>query len=249
MTDRALQEPLSALYALAQDSKFVFGSPLGPFSIGGVQAYVPRFVFFGPYASEDSWRLAFLAGLDHRDHRPSRALLSLMIALATDAERAHGLSLTFFPLLDVAGLHLGTGDRDLGSAWGQDAEPEIELITKDSANQAYHGFIRIETAYGGEEFLRILVRGWGATALESDLRWIASEGAHPFPVRFEVFPPELSVLDGPLGWPRNSSLAPFELILRVPDSWSDEDYEHSVGLVVEHFVRRYRAYQAYGQHL
>src|SRR4051812_3527006 len=73
----ALGQQLATLYALAQKSEHVFGTPLGPFEHAGRQHYVPRFVYFGPQTSEESPRLAFLAGLDSRDLRPTLALLHL----------------------------------------------------------------------------------------------------------------------------------------------------------------------------
>ena len=42
---------------------------------------------------------------------------------------------------------------------------------------------------------------------------------------------------------------PFEVTLRIPGSWSDEAYEHAAGPVLERFLKRHRAFQAYGEHL
>ena len=89
---------MSGLYALSQDSPYVFASPLGPLPAGGPGACLPRFVFFGPHACDESWRIAFLAGLDCRDLRASRALVALATRLATDGAAGHALNLTFFPL-------------------------------------------------------------------------------------------------------------------------------------------------------
>ena len=46
-----------------------------------------------------------------------------------------------------------------------------------------------------------------------------------------------------------ASMAPFELTLRVPTAWSDDDYDRVVMSVLSRFILRYRAFQAYGQHL
>ncbi|HEY5229155.1 MAG TPA: hypothetical protein VIJ19_11480, partial [Opitutaceae bacterium] len=66
-TADTLHAELSALYALSQNSPYVFASPVGPVPTVSRAAFLPRFVFFGPHASEESWRLALLAGFDHRD--------------------------------------------------------------------------------------------------------------------------------------------------------------------------------------
>ena len=48
----SLRTHLSAVYALSQNSRHVFASPLGPVVVGRRQTYLPRFVFFGPLASD-----------------------------------------------------------------------------------------------------------------------------------------------------------------------------------------------------
>jgi hypothetical protein len=244
-----LQAHLSTLYALSQYSRHVFASPLGPFPFDGRHAYVPRFAFFGPHASEDSWSLAFLAGFDHRDLRASQALLALAGLLAGDAEAGHGLNLTFFPLVDAAGLFLGAPDRNLASAhWGRSDIPEIQLLEKDARQRGYHGFVRVETAQPGAEEIEVLVRRPGIEGSPPDLDLITSDEAQGVPVRFEfesrAFPDR-----GPLSAAEDLPFNPFELTVRVPAAWPGETYRKSVATLLDRFLRRYRANQAYGQHL
>src|SRR6202161_21781 len=89
---------LSAIYKLTQESNHLFASPLGPFHLGRRHAYLPRLVFFGPHASDESWRLAFLAGFDARDGRSSHSLLTLAERLAADSEGGEGVLLAFFTI-------------------------------------------------------------------------------------------------------------------------------------------------------
>jgi hypothetical protein len=243
----SLHSDLSALYALSQDSPYVFASPVGPFPAAGRQAYLPRFVFFGPHACDESWRLALLAGFDRADLRSSRALVALAARLATDSETGHGLNLSFFPLVDVAGLLSGGAGRDLAAArWNPDGPPEIALLERDARQRGYHGFVRIETGGGDEDLIVLQVRGAHADARSPDLELITSEETRTFPVRFEAGP----VPDGgPLSLSDDLPFAPFELTLRIPASWSDEAYQHAAVTLLERFLRRYRAFQAYGQHL
>jgi hypothetical protein len=244
-----LQAKLSALYALSQDSPYVFASPLGPFQFGGRSAYVPRLVFFGPQASDDSWRLSFIAGFDHRDLRSSRALLALVSGLAENADAGHGLSLCFFPLLDVAGLLVGAADRRLDTAhWRRSSSPEIGLLERDARGRGYHGFVRIENAASSDELV-IRVRQPSIQPLSPDLELITSEDAESFPVRFEFIPGRTPALDGPLSVTDDLPVAPFELTLQVPASWPEHDYQRAVVVLLKRFLRRYRAFQAYGQHL
>jgi len=245
-----LQARLSALYALSQDSPYVFASPLGPFHYGGRSAYVPRLVFFGPQACDDSWRLSFLAGFDHRDLRASRALLALVAGLAENADAGHGLSLSFFPLVDVAGLLIDAPYRGLASAhWGTTAAPEIRILEQDARGHGYHGFVRIETAPPPDDLVVIRVRQPITRPLSPDVELISSGETESYPVRFEAVPADVPAKSGPLSITDDLPLAPFELTLRVPAAWADHDYQRAVVVLLKHFLRRYRAFQAHGQHL
>jgi hypothetical protein len=245
-----LQARLSALYSLSQDSPYVFASPLGPFYLDDRPSYLPRLVFFGPQACDDSWRLSFLAGFDYRDLRASRALLALVSGLAENVEAGHGLNLSFFPLVDVGGLLLGAPERSLGSAhWGRGAPPEIRLLEQDARGRGYHGFVRIETASSSEDLVVIRIRQPAIRPLSPDIELITSDDAESFPVRFETVPSDKSATDGPLSVTDHLPVAPFELALRVPASWPDHDYQRAVVVLLKRFLRRYRAFQAHGQHL
>jgi len=239
----AFSSHLSAVYALSQKNHYVFGSPLGPFYHQGRHAYVPRFVFFGPHASDDSWRLAFHAGYDQRDLRASRALLRLVQRLSDDAEAGHGLNLSFFPLVDVAGFHHGASPRSLEMArWGGSVAPEMDLLEKDARLRGYHGFVRVESADAGDEIITIRIRQPDGLAASPDLELISSEETEPFPVRFECQSGRGLVAD-------DLPVQPFELVLRVPALWPDDIYHESVGSILTRFILRYRAFQAYGLHL
>jgi hypothetical protein len=252
--DPALHDPLrvdlSALYELSQSSRYVFASPLGPLSFGSRQTYLPRFVFFGPNACDESWRMAFLAGFDHRDIRASRALVALATRLAADSETGHGLNLSFFPLVDVGGLVSGSRNRRLsGAHWGREAPPEIALLERDARARGYHGFVRVETGHADDELIRVGVRGSLSGALSPDLDLITSEETRSFPVRFESPVGAEAPADGPLSAADDFPVSPFELTLSIPGSWSDDSYLHAAVTLLERFLRRYRAFQAYGQHL
>ena len=241
---------LSAVYALAQQSHHLFASPLGPFHHAGGNAWLPRFVFFGPSASDASWRLAFLSGFDARDLRPAHALLGLVERLARHAEEGHGLDLTFFPLVDAAGLSPQSAPRSLAvEHWGRTAAPEIDLLEQDARARGYHGYIRVEHAAPGEEILTVRVREPLGLAVSPDVELISSEDVDPFPVRFERGAAGVAPADGPLSIADDLSVQPFELTLRVPATWADEITRDAVGVVLLRFIHRYRAFQAYGQHL
>lgn len=242
-----LGRDLGALYELSQNSRYVFASPVGPFFTGTHSAYLPRFVFFGPHACDESWRLSFLAGFDHRDPRGSCALVALAARLATDSETGHALNLSFFPLVDIVGLVAGTPRIGLAeSHWGSATAPEIVLLERDARQRGYHGFVRVETAPPGEELIVVRIRGpFGVHS--PDLELITSQDTRSFEVRFESDTETPS--GGPLSIAADLPVSPFELTLQIPARWSDKAYQHAAVTLLERFLGRYRAFQAYGQHL
>ncbi len=249
-TSPSIQARLSALYSRSQDSPYVFASPIGPFLFEGRSGDLPRLVFFGPEACDDSWRLALLAGFDCRDERSSRALLSLVSGLADQADAGHGLNLSFFPVVDAAGLLFGAPDRRLGSShWGRGAPPEIGLLEQDARLNGYHGFVRVETTDSSEDVIVIRVRRPPGSALSPDLELITTEETDLLPVRFEADPAGAPVGDGPLSVSDDLPVPPFELTLGLPAAWPEHAYQRAVVVLLKRFLRRYRAFQAYGQHL
>lgn len=245
----AVRAQVSELYALAQDSPYVFASPLGPFAYGGGQAYLPQLAFFGPEASDDSWRLALLGGLDHRDSRSSEALLALVASLALNADAGHGLNLSFFPVVDAAGLLLGAPPRGLGAqSWATSPEPEIRLLEQDARRRGYHGFVRVESAPSSAHTIDIRLRRSLAAPLSPELELIAAGESDALPVRFEI-ETERAVGEGPLSFTDDLPVAPFEIIVRVPSGWAAHGYQRAVVVLLKNFLSHYRAFQAYGQHL
>ena len=244
----AFGEQLSALYGLVQRSSHVFASPLGPFTAFGRSFQVPRFVYFGPHTSDAGLRLAFLGAFDHRDLRPTLALLHVVEGLALKPDLGQGLNLSFFPLIDVLGL-AGLGSRRFlaGEAWARSESPELRLLEREARTRGFHGFIRVESA-PGQDVVGVSLRGSVALSDSGpDLEIISSEDIEPFEVRWEAS--AVSEAHGPLGVADDVAFRPFELTLRIPASWSAQAYSEAAASILKRFVVRYRAFIAYGQHL
>lgn len=245
----AFSEQLSSLYQLVQRSHYLFGSPMGPFFCGPRAFHLPRFVYFGPNTSDASLRLAFLAGFDHRDLRPTLAMLRLVEGLALKPDLGQGLNLSFFPLVDVLGLAQLAGSRRLEREnWARPTAPEIALLEKETRQRAFHGFVRLETA-PGEDVVTVRLRA--PAPLENMapvLELISSEDVSPLPVRWES--ESLSDLrEGPLGIADDLPLQPFELVVRLPAAWSLDLYAEAAASILKRFVLRYRGFISYAQHL
>jgi len=241
-------EQLAGLYELVEQSQFVFGSPLGPIKVDKRAFSVPRFVYFGPHTSDVSLRLAFTAGLDHRDLRGTLALLHLVEQLALKPDIGQGLNLSFFPLVDVLGLASFAADRSLAAAnWATSLEPEINLLEQDARLNHYHGFVRLETGRN-QEVATVRLRFAPNDYHTPDVELISSNDFEPFPVRWEADAPH-APLDGPLSIAGDLPVAPFELTLRLPAAWPAEQYREATASILKRFIIRHRGFLAYGQNL
>jgi hypothetical protein len=245
----AFGDQLSTLYQLVQRSSNVFGSPLGPISTDTQQLYLPRFVYFGPNAADTALRLSFIAGFDHRDLRSTLALLRLIEGLALQPDLGQGLSLSFFPLLDVLGLARGESNRALSThGWLRPSAPEIGLLEKDARVRSYHGFIRLESGSNDDV---IVVRLRSPLPIENfapSLELISSDDLEPFAVRWES-DASGDLTGGPLSMADDLPLQPFELTVRIPASWSLDLYAEAAASILKRFVIRYRGFISYAQHL
>jgi hypothetical protein len=239
-------DQLSARDTLAQRSDYVFGTPLGPFFHGGRHHYVPRFVYFGPHTSEESPRIAFLAGLDSRDLRPTLALLHLVEELALAPDIGQSLHLAFYPLVDVLGhLQPDTGRELARQHWSATAAPELDLLAKESRLRTYHAFVRVESASADDA---VTVRVGSAPGSLASAPFFSSEDTEPYPVRWEIesgLPP----VDGPLSLEDDLPFRPIDLTLRIPANWSPEYYRGAAASILKRFIVRYRGFLAYGQNL
>lgn len=242
----ALGEQLSTLYELAQRSEYVFGTPLGPFTHGERSHYVPRFVYFGPHTSEESPRLAFLAGLDSRDLRSTLAVLHLVEELARKPDLGQSLHVAFYPLVDVLGHLRQTNARNLsGQGWATSTAPEIDLLAKDSRLRAYHAFVRVESG-PADDAVTVRVRASGGVG--ADVPLFSSDDAEPYAVRWEI-ETDSRPDGGPLSLSDDLPFRPLDLTLQVPGDWSPEFYREAVASILKRFIVRYRGFLAYGQHL
>lgn len=240
-------ERLTSLYALAQRSRYVFASPLGPFYRAARHYHVPRFVYFGPHTSDESLRLAFHAGFDSADLRGTLALLHFVERLALTPDVGQGLNLSFFPLADVTGLLRNESRKLAGYSWQSPEMPELKLLAQDVLSRAYHGFVRVESTDADDDVITIRLRGHSADALGLEL--LSSHDISPWDVRWESGPVDAAPADGPLSLSDDLPFRPFELTIGLPSNWSVELHREAVTTILKNFIQRYRGFHAYAQHL
>jgi hypothetical protein len=243
-----LSHRVGELYELAQRSDYVFGSPLGPFPADAHVCHVPRFVYFGPHTSQESLRLAVLAGIGRHDRLAANALLSFVEGLARQPDIGQSLNVSFFPVVNVGGLLDGDGKRDLsGDHWARSGTPEIALLRQDTARSGFQGFVRVTTAADDEPLAWVrTVRS--TTAQTSDTEVFSSADFHPWPVRFETVAME-AVVSGPLSIAALLPFAPFEVELALPADWPQRKADLALARMLKRLIVRYRGLLAYAQHL
>jgi hypothetical protein len=243
-----LRRRLSRLYALAEGSDYVFGSPLGPARGACRSLHVPRFVYFGPLTSEASPRLAVIAGLGRHDLPASRALTAFVEGLARQPDLGHALNLTFCPVVNVLGLLGGAEERDLsGEAWARPQAPEIELLAQDARLRAYQGYIQIVTTADDEPaaWLRSVRTPFVAS---SGIEVFSSSDFDPWTVRFESLPSH-ATLRGPLSLADDLPFAPFGVEIALPADWPQARLDATLADLLRRLITRYRGFLAYGQNL
>jgi len=245
---RSLDARLSALLEAAQQSDYLFGSPLGPFYSGEAAHYVPHFVYFGPHSSQESLRLSLIAGAGRHDLLAVQALLAFIERLARQPELGQSLNLSFFPVANVL-RHLGAGEeRDLAEEnWALSTEPEIRLLAQDARVRGYEGFVRIATT--ADDVPSAWVRKTAtATTAASDVELFNSEDFAPWSVRFETLGAGAAT-SGPLALAPDLPFAPFEIELALPAHWTQGQADRALATLLKRLIVRYRGFHAYGQHL
>jgi hypothetical protein len=182
--------------------------------------------------------------------RGSRVVLALIELLGQMAEAAHGLHASFFPIVDVAGLFFGAPHRALGAYhWGRNQLPELSLLEKDARLHGYQGFVRIETGEPGDDVAVVQINGSPFNPLDPDLEIVTSEDGETMPVRFEAGLGAHAAVAGPLTVADDLPHPTFELILKLPGTWTMVRCQQAAARFLLRFLWRYRAFQAYGQHL
>lgn len=242
-----LRARLSSLYGHAQQSAYVFGSPLGPFFHHAAAFHVPRFAYFGPNTTDASVRLAVLSGYSSQSLPGTLALIAFIQRLALNPEIGHSLNLSFFPIVDVLGTLGDEAGRALGNeSWTASSAPELALLEKDARLRAYQGFIRIET--NDDDVITAELRaGHSHHSGATEIELIASDDFGPWPVRFQGAAAHAG--RGSLALSEDLPFAPFELTVAVPRAWPQPFIDRAVAHLLKRFIVRYRGLQAYGQHL
>ena len=242
-----LSHRIGALYELAQKSNHVFGSPLGPLSDDLSDRYLPRFVYFGPNTSQESIRLAVLAGFTRHDRVAVNALLVFIEGLAQASDLGDSLNLSFFPVVAVEALIGSAEESDLTEErWDLPRQPEVALLRQEILRSSYQAFVRITTT--ADEQPSAWVRSVHSSAAQPSHAQIFSPGDfEPWVVTFETVSP-VSVA-GPLNLAPQLPFTPFEVELAIPADWSQRKTDRALAGKLKSLIQHYRAYLAFGQHL
>lgn len=246
-----LSRLISTLYALAQNSSYVFGSPLGAINTGANVVALPRFVYFGPGTTDASLRLSFLTGFNRDEVPLSLSLLQFIRDLSLAPDLGQSLHLAFFPVVDTLGVLDGQNrSRDLRRAdWVVPDHQEIALLQHDARIMNYHGFVRL--GLHDEDTIAVELVTRPGTAVETPgIELLSTEDLGVADVHFSS---EDAIgsgpRSGPIGLADDLLVQPFELRLLFPSSWRQPRLDASVSHILKRFINRHRALLAYAQHL
>lgn len=178
---------LARLAPRAERSQSLFAAPLGPDTHG---LYLPRFVAFGPAASDHDARLSVLAGFAAGDDASSLAAFDFL-ETATDTPAAIG-----GVVLDVVPV-VNRGAGDLWDAsWITGERPELALLEREYRRLAPHAVVQVRTGSG--RFPQGAVRGdslahWLDQASPSlfAAAWTERAGDHGAPTGLDGLVPDL----------------------------------------------------------
>ncbi|MFT3831481.1 MAG: hypothetical protein QM691_17425 [Opitutaceae bacterium] len=136
----AVLDRLARLSPRAERSRSLFAAPLGPDEHG---LYLPRFVVFGPSATDADARLSLLAGFANNDDPASVAALDLVEHVAEAPASIGGVVLDVVPV-----VNRGTGD--LWSApWIGSRRPEFALLEREYRHLAPHAVVQLRSGPPG----------------------------------------------------------------------------------------------------
>ena len=237
-----------ALYEVASASDSVFGSPLGPIEGPNERIFLPQFVYFGPHSSVDPVRIAVFGGLSGEDYKGSWAMNDRVKSLLVRPDIGQGVSVSVFPVVNLNAIRGCTESAKLQDIdWFGSRVPEIRLITQNAKIRSYQGFIRIESSR--DSVSGVVVRtAVKRRAHRSSAEVFASSDFEPWDTRFETLGPE-SELSGPLSLSRVLGSALFEVVLSVPESWTQSTWNSNLLPLLGRLVASYRKFFSYGGEL
>lgn len=223
---RALDQLLSPLDAVAENSRRFLSKSFGQFKSASQSYTLPRYVYLGPRGGGDTIRIGLFATIHGDEPEGALALARLATLLEENGDLAKGYALFFYPVCNPTGFqdrtrHARSG-KDLNREfWNNSSEPEVQFIETEIWTHAFHGIVTLhsdDTSDGLYGFVNgaVLSQNLLEPALREAERFLPRNTRHiidGFPARNGIVHQcYQGVLRSVPGLPR----PPFELTLETP---------------------------------
>lgn len=245
--------------AAANHSHFLDISPLKGTGIQGHSVTLPRFIFLGPRAGVEPWRIGIFAGLHGDEPEGVLAALELLMRCAREPELAEGYCLYVYPMCNPTGL--ATGRRESASGkdlnrefWRDSAEPEVRLLEGELRAHRLHGLIALHTddtspGFYGYASGASLSEHLLPPALAAAEQWIPINRAS----LIDGFPAQDGIIregfPGVLHGPPEQTPQPFDVILESPRAGELQAKLEAMVAATLTLLAEYRQFIAYAANL
>lgn len=256
---RSVSETLEELDRAAAESSGLMRKPLPPFSSGGKEYFIPRYLFVGPKGGGEAIRLGLFAGVHGDEPEGTFALIEFLEMLELRPETAKNYCLFAYPILNPSGFEANTrltaeGLNITHEIWKNSLSPEVQIIQSELWMHGFDGIVSFRTdaaaaelsvAIGGPIFFRHLL-GTTLTGAQDVLPQVILSGSDALPKWKSVLleePNEL-IRAAPGLKPR-----PFEIVITLPRNAPSYRQKSAVTLLLQTVLNEYRHFISLGANI
>jgi len=147
---RESERLLNYFDSVATSSRHMLSRAVKKFEVVGEECGIPRFLWAGPAAGHETFRLGIFATLNGDEPEGAFALTRFVSALEQTPELARGYALSLYPLCNPTGFEDGTRLSRVGHAlnrlfWTESEAPEVRFLESEIWMQAFHGIINLRS--------------------------------------------------------------------------------------------------------
>jgi protein MpaA len=248
---------------LVETSRHLLGKSTRNFEIQGEQIQLSRFVWSGPAAGNDPFRLGLFATINGDEPEGALALARLINSLERDPDPARGYVLYLYPVCNPTGFADKTRLSRAGNAlnrlfWTGSSAPEVRFLESEIWMQAFHGIINLRSDADSEGLYGFA----SGSVLSESLLEPALQAAETFLPRnrrrqIEGTPARRGIVysrlysgsAGSLGAVPGLQHPPFEIVLTTPRSASIHRQVEAQHAALSAILAEFRYLQAIAQNI
>jgi protein MpaA len=246
----SLLEPLTGREGVQSD--------MLPFTRGGKNYEIPRFIFRGPNSS-DPIRLGVFAAIHGDEPAGAMALIRFLLDLLAEPRLAENYLVCAYPVCNPTGFEDNTrgarGGVDLNREfWKASAEPEVQLLEGELRTMHFNGIIQLhadDTSEGIYGFVR------GATLTRELLRPALEAAGKVLPLnrnpQIDGFAAKDGIIydqyEGVLAAPAEVQPVPFEIVFETPHLAPMALQVESLDIFLRTVLEEYRQVISFAQNI